>query len=250
MFDRLFLYYPSPWQDKNWARLSGLPLQDVSFQAADGTTLFGWYAEPVPKAPVILWCHGNAGNITHRLGNLAALYRVGLSVFLFDYRGYGRSQGIPTEEGLYQDALGAYTYLLAARRVRTERLILFGRSLGAAVAGNLATKRKAAGLILESCFPSVEAVAREFSFGLPAHWLLSSRYDLLERLSKIAMPILVIHGDRDTIIPIEFGRRVFEAAPQPKAFYPVPGAGHNDLPLIGGRAYLQELKRFVEEVIR
>ncbi len=250
MLDQLFVYHPAPWQDRNWARLSGLPLQDVWFQASDHTKLFGWYVEPAPGAPVLLWCHGNAGNIIHRLENLAALVQIGLSVFLFDYRGYGRSQGSPTEDGLYQDALGAYRYLLDSRRIRAERLVLFGRSLGAAVAGDLASRHKAAGLILESCFPSVEAVARDFYFGLPAHWLLSARYDLLERLPKINMPILVIHGERDTIIPIEFGRKVFEAALQPKIFYPVPGADHNDLPFVGGRAYFRRLKQFVEEVVR
>ncbi len=250
MLDQLFVYHPAPWQDRNWARLSGLPLQDVWFQASDKTKLFGWYVEPAPGATVLLWCHGNAGNIIHRLENLAALVQIGLSVFLFDYRGYGRSQGSPTEDGLYQDALGAYRYLLDSRRIRAERLVLFGRSLGAAVAGDLASRHKAAGLILESCFPSVEAVARDFYFGLPAHWLLSARYDLLERLPKINMPILVIHGERDTIIPIEFGRKVFEAALKPKIFYPVPGADHHDLPFVGGRAYFRRLKQFVEEVVR
>lgn len=250
MLDQFFVYHPAPWEDRNWASLSGLPLQDVWFPAADGTKLFGWYVEAAPGAPVLLWCHGNAGNIIHRLDNLAALYRIGLSVLLFDYRGYGRSQGAPTEEGLYQDALGGHAYLLDARRVRAERLVLFGRSLGAAVAGDLATRRRAAGLILESCFPSVAAVARTVSFGLPFHWLLSARYDLLERLPKISMPILVIHGERDTIIPIELGRQVFEAALQPKSFYSVPGADHNDLPFVGGRPYFQRLKRFAEEVAR
>jgi uncharacterized protein len=250
VLDQLFVYHPAPWEDRDWVRLSGLPLQDVWFQASDHTKLFGWYVESAPSAPVLLWCHGNAGNIIHRLENLASLVQIGLSVFLFDYRGYGRSRGTPTEDGLYQDALGAYRYLLDSKRIRAERLVLFGRSLGAAVAGDLASRHKAAGLILESCFPSVEAVARAFYFGLPAHWLLGARYDLVERLPKIKMPILVIHGERDTIIPIEFGRKVFEAAPQPKMFYPVPGADHNDLTFVGGRAYFQRLKQFVEEVVR
>jgi pimeloyl-ACP methyl ester carboxylesterase len=139
--------------------VSGLPLEEVWFQAADGARLFGWYVESQADRPVILWCHGNAGNVIHRLDNLKHLYKLGLSVFLFDYRGYGRSQGRPSEEGFYQDALGAHDYLTRTRMIRPERIVLFGRSLGAAVAGELAAQKPAVGLILESSFPSIEAVA-------------------------------------------------------------------------------------------
>ena len=129
ILDQYFVYHPEPWQDRDWARLSGVPLEDVWFQAADGVRLFAWYAEAQADRPVILWCHGNAGTIIHRLENLKLLYRLGLSVFLFDYRGYGRSQGRPSEEGLYQDAFGAHDYLTRTRMIRPERMIIFGRSL-------------------------------------------------------------------------------------------------------------------------
>lgn len=160
LLDQFFVYHPDPWQDKDWCAASGLPLEDVWFSSADGTKLFGWYVEGPADRPVILWCHGNAGNIINRLENLRALHRHGLSVFLFDYRGYGRSQGRPSEEGRYQDAIGAYDYLTRVRMIRLERIVLFGRSLGAAVAAELAVQKPAAGLILESCFPSIEAVGR------------------------------------------------------------------------------------------
>ena len=137
--DQFFVYHPEPWQDRDWARLSGLPLEDVWFQAADSARLFGWYVEAAADRPVVLWCHGNAGNIINRLDNLKLLYQMGLSIFLFDYRGYGKSQGSsPNEEGLYQDAYGAYEYLTRIRKIRPERIVLFGRSLGASVAGELA----------------------------------------------------------------------------------------------------------------
>ena len=166
--DRFFVFHPHPWVERDWARVSGLPLQDVWFESEDGMRLFGWYVEArgaeagsAGLTPgVLLWCHGNAGNIIHRLENLAELHRAGISVFLFDYRGYGRSQGTPSEEGVYQDALAAAGYLVRSRRVKPERLVIFGRSLGAAVAGEVASRQKAAGLILESAFPSVESVAR------------------------------------------------------------------------------------------
>ena len=250
LLDQLFVYHPDAWENRDWARISGLPLEDVWFPAADGTRLFGWYVESSGSPAVLLWCHGNAGNIINRLDNLRELYHLGLSVFLFDYRGYGRSQGRPSEEGLYQDALGAYAHVTGTRRVRPERIVLFGRSLGAAVAGEVASQRPAAGLILESSFPSVEALAKFHYFGLPVHWLVGARFNLADKLKHVSVPILVIHGDQDEIVPIHLGRQVFEAAKDPKAFYLVPGADHNNLYHVGGRLYFQRLKRFVEEVIR
>lgn len=246
--DQLFVYHPTPWTERDWGRVSGLPLEEVWFPAADGTNLFGWYVEAPASPIVMLWCHGNAGNIINRLENLVELHRVGISVFLFDYRGYGRSRGTPSEQGLYQDALGAYAYLLGARRVRPERILLFGRSLGAAVAGEVASQRRAAGLVLESCFPSVAALAKAHYFGLPVHWLLGAQFNLADRLQRISMPTLFVHGDQDTIVPIQLGRQVFEAAREPKSFYLVQGADHNDLYLVGGKPYFQRLKRFAEEV--
>src|SRR5207245_8747221 len=129
-------------------RLSKLPLEEVWFQAQAGTRLFGWHVPATSLPAVLLWCHGNAGNIIHRLENLAALHSLGLSVFLFDYRGYGRSEGKPSEPGLYQDALAAYEVLTKAKQVPPQRIVLFGRSLGAAVAGTLASQRRAAGRLL------------------------------------------------------------------------------------------------------
>ncbi len=251
MLDQVFVYHPAEWEDRDWAGESGLPLEDVWFQASDGVRLFGWHV-PAPDrkrdSPVLLWCHGNAGNMVHRLDNLAYLHRLGLAVFLFDYRGYGRSKGRPTEEGLYRDALAAYGYLTEQRKVSPDRLVIFGRSLGAAVAGAVASQRPAAGLILESSFPSVEAMARGHYFGLPLHWLLGARYDLLARLRDIRIPLLVIHGDKDEIVPIKLGREVYEVAHGPKSFYLVRGADHNALYWIGGRPYFQRLKEFIHEV--
>ena len=146
LLDQFFVYHPEPWQERDWASLSGLPLEEVWFQSGDGAKLFGWYVEARADAAVVLWCHGNAGTVINRLENLRELCRLGLSVFLFDYRGYGRSQGRPSEDGLYQDAIGAYDYLTRVRQIRPERIVIFGRSLGAAVAADLASMKPAAGL--------------------------------------------------------------------------------------------------------
>jgi fermentation-respiration switch protein FrsA (DUF1100 family) len=250
LLDQFFVYHPYPWEDRDWARLSALPLEEVWFQSIDGMKLFGWYVEQPAAAAVLLWCHGNAGNMIHRLDNLQALHRYGLSVFLFDYRGYGRSQGRPSEKGLYSDALGAYEYLLRVRRIKPERMVIFGRSLGAAVAGALAEQRPAAGLVLESCFPSIEAVARHHYMGLPAHWLLGAEFRLEERLPQLSLPKLFVHGDRDDIIPIELGQRAFAAAKPPKELYVVRGAAHNNVPSLGGKAYFSKLFEFISSAVR
>ena len=249
ILDRFFVYHPDPWKDQDWKARSGLPLEDIWFQSGDGTKLFGWYVESDPTSVVMLWCHGNAGNIINRLENMRELHRIGLSVFIFDYRGYGRSQGSPSEEGLYHDALGAHDYLTRNRMIPPERIVLFGRSLGAAVAGELAVQKPAAGLILESSFPSIGAVAKFHYGGLPLHWLLGAEFSLIDRLPQLSLPKLIIHGDQDDIIPLELGRQVFEAAKPPKFFYAIPGADHNNTYLVGGAAYFRRLAEFIESVL-
>ena len=250
ILDQFFVFHPHPWQDKDWRAASGLPLEDVWFQAADGTKLFGWYAEAEADGPVLVWCHGNDGNIVHRLDNLRLLLRQNLSVFIFDYRGYGKSQQVrPSEEGLYFDAMGAHDYLTRVRMIRPDRLVIFGRSLGAAVAADLAVHKPAAGMILESAFPSIEAVAKFYYGGLPVHWLLGAEFRLIDRISALSLPKLIIHGDLDDIIPLELGRQVFEAAKPPKAFHLIPGAHHNNTYQVGGAPYFQLLSDFVDQAV-
>jgi fermentation-respiration switch protein FrsA (DUF1100 family) len=201
--------------------------------------------------PVLLWCHGNAGNIINRLENIRLLFRQNMSLFVFDYRGYGKSQHVrPNEEGLYLDAMGAHDYLTRVRMIRPERLVLFGRSLGAAVAADLAVHKPAAGMILESAFPSIEAVAKFYYGGLPVHWLLGAEFRLIDRVPALSLPKLIIHGDQDTIIPPEMGRQVFEAAKPPKFFHLIAGAHHNNTYQVGGESYFQLLAGFAGRAIR
>lgn len=243
--DHRYVYFPSPWQAGDWGTPWGLPIEEVWLEASDGVRLHGWFVEAPESPGVLLWCHGNAGNIIHRLENIAELYRRGLSVFIFDYRGYGQSAGTPSEAGLSRDALAAYEFLTQVHRVPPGRIILFGRSLGAAVAGELAAKREVAGLILETPFPSVRAMVRAHYGVLPLHLLLSARYDLLARLKGVRVPVLVLHGDRDRIVPLALGRQVYEAAHPPKDFHLIQGADHNDTYVVGGEPYFQRLLAFV-----
>jgi fermentation-respiration switch protein FrsA (DUF1100 family) len=251
ILDQFFVFHPERWHEKDWRAASGLPLEDAWFPAADGTKLFGWYVEAQEDSPVILWCHGNAGNIVNRLDNLRFLFRRNLSVFLFDYRGYGKSQDRrPSEEGFYLDAIGAHDYLTRVRMIRPERLVIFGRSLGAAVAGDLAVHKPAAGIILESAFPSIEAVAKFYYGGLPVHWLLGAEFRLIDRVPALSLPKLMIHGEQDDIIPLELGRQVFDGAKPPKSFHLIAGARHNDTYQVGGSSYFQVFADFASRSIR
>jgi fermentation-respiration switch protein FrsA (DUF1100 family) len=226
---------------------AGLGFQDIWFPAADGTRLNGWFV-PHPQArATLLWFHGNAGNISHRVENIRMLReKVPAHVFIFDYRGYGRSEGAASEEGTYSDAAGALGYLRSRSDVDPRRIVLFGRSLGAAVAGDLAAREDCLALILETPFVSVQEMAKIALPFLPIGRLLRTRYDLVNKVGKVRAPILVLHGDQDEIVPYAQGKKVFEAAPEPKEFYTIRGARHNDTYLIGGDPYFQKLKNFID----
>jgi len=209
----------------------GLSFRDVVFTADDGVRLHGWLV-PGRLPTTVLWCHGNAGNISHRLDNIRLIVdELGLGVFIFDYRGYGRSEGIPSEAGLMLDARAARAALLAAG-VSPDRIVLFGRSLGAAVALDLALTHPPPVLILESPFLSIPAMA---NLTLPgAGFLMQTRWDSEARIQDLRAPLLVLHGDADEVVPFEQGRALYARAPGPKTFHPIAGAGHNDTYLAGG----------------
>ncbi|MBA4394366.1 MAG: hypothetical protein C0407_12515 [Desulfobacca sp.] len=170
----------------------------------------------------------------------------GINVFIFDYRGYGKSEGTLSEQGFYTDALAAWDCLLQEGPASPSRVVLFGRSLGCAMAVDLALQVPAAGLILESGFPHLGTMARYHYPFVISEKFLSSRYDALSKIARLKIPVLVVHGAKDSIVPIALGRRLFQAAPEPKAFYEIPGADHNDTYLIGGEAYF----RMIQETIR
>lgn len=225
----------------------GLDWKDVRLHTSDGQTLHGWYFSVAPEEPVILFYHGNAGNISHRLDYIQRLTRMGINVFIFDYRGYGKSSGKPSEKGLYIDALCAYDYLVNDEKIKPENIILLGRSLGGAAAIETAMRRDARSLVVESGFLSVRHMARHMGIFSLISPLLPANYDNLEKIKKISIPKLIIHGDSDEIIPFSMGEKLFEAAASPKYFYPIKGAGHNDTYVVGGTEYLDILKIFIGE---
>ncbi|MBI3891779.1 MAG: alpha/beta hydrolase [Candidatus Wallbacteria bacterium] len=239
-------------------RNHGADYEDVHVTAEDGVQLHGWWvpaAAPAPGSPVtrtrprysLLFMHGNAGNISDRAENAARLARLGVDILLFDYRGYGKSQGSPSEKGAYLDARAMLGHLLARPGVDPERVLFFGRSLGAAVAIELATFRTPAGLIAESPFCSVKDIAASiFPYSL---WtpFIPRHFDNLARIARVKCPVMVIHGHADEIIPFHHGERVFRAAPEPKRFFDKGGL-HNDLYGTDPKAYFAAFENFVESL--
>ena len=214
--------------------------------ARDGTALHGWWLTGRGDQ-VLVWYHGNAGNISDRLDNASMLIRrLGVDVVLVDYRGYGASQGDPNEAGLYLDGLAVYD-LVAARGVPPERIVLFGRSLGAAVAVHVALERPAAGLILESPFLSVRAMARAQYPFLPTR-LIRTRFDNEAKIGGVTIPTLLLHGERDRVVPYAHGRTLSERASPPTRFFTIEGAGHNDTVSIGGEPYVEAWATFLHEL--
>ncbi len=244
--EQKFIFYPTSAIEQTPAD-AGLAFDDVTFTTADGIRLNGWFV-PYPGADVtLLWFHGNAGNISHRVDNIRLLHdKVATHIFIFDYRGYGRSEGKISEEGTYKDGEAALGYLRSREDVDPKKIVFFGRSLGAAVAAEIATGQQCLALILETPFASIREMARVAFPFLPVGPFLRTRYDTVEKVKKIKAPVLVVHGDRDDIVPFAQGRAVFEAAREPKEFYTIPGARHNDTYIAGGDAYFAALKNFID----
>jgi fermentation-respiration switch protein FrsA (DUF1100 family) len=247
LFEKSFIYFPTREHEATPSAL-GLPHEDVRLVAEDGVRIHGWYLPVRDARWVTLVSHGNAGNISHRLDRALLLQgRLRSSVFLYDYRGYGASEGSPDEAGTYRDARAAYRWLVEEKRVKPDELVLFGESLGSAVALELAVARPAAALVLEAPFTSVPDVARRTIFA-PLAPFVRTRYESLARVPRLRMPLLVMQGDRDEVIPPALGRRLFEAAPEPKRYFAIPGAHHNDTYDVGGEAYWKALAGFLDAV--
>lgn len=250
VLENQFIYFP--------------PRYPVGFSAAENYSLHGeevWlttkdhvrlnaYFLPNPSSPkVLLWFHGNAENIGYGMGRLKFYSRLGFNVLAVDYRGYGKSEGSPDEAGVYRDADTAYDFLVQGRHLQPQDIIVLGHSLGGAVAVDLASRRGCGGLIVESSFTSAREMARRM-FRIPLiEYIPKTRFDSLAKITQVRAPVLVVHGTRDQVIPFSMGRRLFEAAPEPKFFFPVDGAAHDDIVEVAGERYLERLRAFVEEKV-
>ena len=226
----------------------GLEYEEVVFRSRDGVELHGWYlpAPPETDGPTALFFHGNAGNISHRLEQLRIIHSLGLSCFIFDYRGFGRSRGRMSEQGSYRDAAGAWDYLRREIGLSPTQIVCWGRSMGGPIAARLAGDTQPLALIIESSFPSIPAMAKRLYPFLPVNLLLRYRFPTEQFLQEVACPVLIVHSREDGLVPFDFGRRLYEKAPDPKAFLELQG-GHNEGFLISEEVYVQGLEGFLEE---
>ncbi len=250
MIEKQFIFFPDKEVVETPAD-AGLAFEDLFLLTPDGVRINAWFIPFSGSQKVLLWLHGNGGNLGHRVDQLRFLHReLKINILMIDFRGYGRSEGVVTEKGTYQDAVTSYDYLVSRVEIDPQGVIVYGQSLGAAVAVDLAVQRRAAGVILEAPFVSIREMAKVVFPWLPIGRLLSTRYDLHSKIGRIETPLLLLHGDQDEVVPYAQGRKVFEAAKSPKQFYTVQGAGHNDLYRIGGGGYTETISRFIEGASR
>jgi fermentation-respiration switch protein FrsA (DUF1100 family) len=262
LFEDSFIYFPAKYPAGAWERKQPQAregrivarVEDVQLTAVDGVRLHGWYCtpqagrggtlEPVQTEATLLFLHGNAGNISHRYEIVEDFVKLPVNVLIIDYRGYGKSEGRPSERGLYADARAAWDYLTNVRGVLASRIVIFGESLGGAVAIDLASRTQACGLIVQSSFTSIADMAAELLPFVP-RFMLRTKMDSLSKIEQVSSPKLFIHSQADEIVPYKLGRRLFDAAHAPKQFYEVKGASHNLTFELGGAAYYEALRGFI-----
>jgi fermentation-respiration switch protein FrsA (DUF1100 family) len=230
-----FLYKPLPEVTYTPGEL-GLEFEEVTFRTDDGVKLTGWYVPADESKPTILFCHGNGGNMMHRLDSINIFNNLGLNCFIFDYRGYGQSRGRPTEEGTYVDAAASYRYLTEDKMIEPQDIIIFGRSLGGSIAAQLATNVNAQSLVIESSFTSYVDIGERFYPYMPVRWFAAFGYETAEYIRDVDCPVMIIHSRNDEIIPFELGLELYEIANEPKRIVEINGS-HNDGFLISGEIY-------------
>ena len=237
---RALMYFPETVRTAPAA--AGFPeAEEIALDTADGERVIAWHVKPRGDRPVVLYFHGNGGALRYRVERYQALTADGTGLLALSYRGYGGSSGRPTEDGLIEDARAAYAF--AAARHPAARLVLWGESLGSGVAVALAAERPVARLVLEAPFSSaVDVAASAYPF-VPVRWLMKDQFRSDLRIGKVAAPVLIVHGERDAVVPIKSGERLYALITAPKRFVRVPGAGHEDL---GNRA-VEAARAFIDE---
>ncbi len=264
-FARLNIYQPSREPSGMLPAAFGFSCEHPRLRAEDGSPLDACYIREAPfrlepggkllRGPLaasglaLLFCHGNAGNLTDRYVKASILQKLGLSILLFDYRGYGKSPGRPSEASTYADAEAAWRYLVETRGIPPDRIVLFGESLGTGVAVEMARRHQALALVLESPFTSTVDMGHLYFPRLPAGLIVKDRYDSLAKIPEIRCPVLILHSPKDDVVPYAMGRALFAAAPRPKRFADLAG-DHNDGYLDAGEGYPKAILSFLEEALR
>ena len=236
-----YVYFPST-EIASTPGDTGINYEEVSFKTSDGIKLYGWFIKGGSKTVLIF--HGNGGNISYCLDLAEIFYEMDLSVFLIDYRGYGKSEGIPTENGTYLDADAAWQYLINEKRARPEDIIIFGKSLGGPIAAYLASKKNPGKLIIDSSFTSIKDVGAELYPILPVRKFFKFNYSTTEYIKNINCPVLVIHSRNDEYIPFKHGEKIFETAHEPKYFLEISG-DHNSSFIQSSETYIEGIRSFI-----
>jgi len=247
LFQSYLIYFPDKTLVMNPGQI-GISYEKIFLHTSDHVKIHSWYMFAENPKGTILFCHGNAGNISHRFESIQIFYQLGLNVFIFDYRGFGKSDGKPDEEGTYKDAEAAWDYLINEKKISPDKIIIFGRSLGSAVAAWLAKEKQPAAVILESSFTSVPDMAAKIYPFLPVRLLSKFDYPTKEYVAQIRSPKLFIHSKGDELIPFSHGQKNFELAAEPKQFLEIHGS-HNDGFVRSANLYQNGLENFINEVL-
>ena len=251
MSEKGIVFFPERYLEATPKEYRLTDYEDVFFPAEDGIRLHGWFVPGPDERAVVLWFHGNAGNISHRLHNLKKLHdALQIPVFIFDYREYGRSEGEISKAGTFADAHGAFRYLVNEKGFNVSSVMLFGRSLGTALAVDIASRENCLGVILEAAFTSTDEIMQRYFPFFKSPALSAVKYDSLSLIHKIKSPLLFIHGQFDQTIPVSMARRLYEKALSDKEFYEIPGADHNDTYLVGGYEYFAVWQKFLAKCLK
>lgn len=249
--ERQLIYFPTRVPaDAPVPRVPGAAsVEEVWLESAEGARIHGIYSAARRPFGDLLFFHGNAGSLYDRLANVAMLVEAGLNVLIIDYQGYGKSEGRPSESALYQDGAAAYRHLVNRRGAEPGKIVLFGRSLGSTVAIELGMRESVGAIIVESGFTSAEDLARVHYGWLPGALLrnMTHEFGSIDKVGRLRAPALFVHGDRDNIVPLKMGQRLYEASAEPKEWYEIEGAGHNDTVGVGGSRYMERLVGFMKK---
>jgi len=248
ILERKALYYTSK-EINFYPSDIGLQYEDIFLNASDRVKIHGWFVPAENAYATVLYFHGNAGNVSHRVEIARMFYDKGINFFIIDYRGFGKSSGTPAEEGTYLDGIAAYNYLTEERKIPPEQVIIYGKSLGVAIAVDTAIKVKAGLLICESGFTSTKDMAKDMFKFIPLWLFTGQKYDTLSKIDKVSIPKLIIHSQNDEIVPFSHGKRLFEKANEPKEFYVMRG-GHNDAFYIYNKEVMERIDNFLKKYLQ
>jgi fermentation-respiration switch protein FrsA (DUF1100 family) len=236
LLETKLLYHPTP-ASREWLAPPNSRVQDVTLPIPDGSAVHAWWCPREDSCGAVLYCHGNAGNLSHRCSAIADLQTwLKTSVLIFDYPGFGKSEGKPTEQGCYAAADAAYDWLVSQQRIPPGLIMLYGGSLGGGVAVELASRRDHRALVLINTFTSAPDVGKAMYPWLPVRWVMRNRFDNLEKIGRCRRPVFIAHATADQIVPFEMGVKLFQAANEPKVFFPMEGRKHDDA--LAGEVYV------------